>query len=190
MSDSLSTHCRLLGGTSLSTLIFICTSSWYISSNSNAIATQVLFSKFDSKEAEVKITLLAQLLTTSQLLLGTVFSLAFFSCCENLVSSNENQGNAGQVFLKRVRVYDLFIGLLHYIGSLCTNMGFAYGSASLVQCVKLLEPIETLILMVVAIVLRDKILSRSGNTTKLEIQQLSVRKVTSTFVIIGGTMML
>lgn len=95
------------------------------------------------------------------------------------------------MFLKRVRVYDLFIGLLHYIGSLCTNMGFAYGSASLVQCVKLLEPIETLILMVLAIVVRDKILSRSGNTTKLEIQQiLSVRKVTSTFVIIGGTMML
>ncbi|KAL3781362.1 hypothetical protein HJC23_013446 [Cyclotella cryptica] len=191
MSDSSSTHSRLLGGMSLSTLIFVCTSSWYISSNSNAIASQVLFSKFDSKDAEVEITLLAQLLTTSQLLLGTIFSLAFFLCCGNVVSSNENQGSGGRVFFEKVRLYDLFIGLLHYIGSLCTNMGFAYGSASLVQCVKLLEPIETLILMVLAIVIRDKVLSRSGDTTKLEIQQiLSVRKVTSTFVIIGGTMML
>lgn len=70
-------------------------------------------------------------------------------------------------------------------------MGFAYGSASLVQCVKLLEPIETLILMVLAILLRDKLLSKSWNTTKLEIQQIvSVRKVSSTFVIIGGTTLL
>ena len=70
-------------------------------------------------------------------------------------------------------------------------MGFAYGSASLVQCVKLLEPIETLVLMVIAIIVRDKVQARSGGDTKRELRQiLSVRKVTSTSIIIGGTMML
>lgn len=177
---------RRLFSASISTLIIICTSCWYMSSNSNAIASQVLFSKFgnNNEEGEVTIALLAQLLTTSQLVLGVVFSASFF--CIHRFVTGKNEG-----MLQHFRAYDLFIGVLHYIGSLCTNMGFAHGSASLVQCVKLLEPIETLILMVLAIIVRDKVLARSGDNTKREIGQiLSVRKVTSTFVIIGGTMML
>ena len=173
----------------LPALIAICTSCWYISSNFNAIASQVLFAKFNSNEQNIQLVLLAQLLTTLQLVLGTVFSSTFFSCRRLLY--NNSQGNGLQLFHKNVRVYDVFIGMLHYIGSLCTNMGFAYGSASLVQCVKLLEPIETLLLMVLAILLRDKFLSKSWDTTKLEIQQIvSIRKISSTFVIIGGTTLL
>jgi len=38
----------------------------------------------------------------------------------------------------------LLLPSLHGVGSLCTNLGFMYGSASLVQIVKLLEPFETL----------------------------------------------
>ena len=189
MNDFPSILHRLFGGASQSTLIAICTTCWYMSSNSNAIASQVLFSKFESKESDVHITLLAQLLTTFQLVLGVVFSLTFFAC--HALLFGRNQGSEGKLLMQKVRACDLFIGLLHYVGSLCTNMGFAYGSASLVQCVKLLEPIETLVLVVIAILVRDNILSRSCDTTKLEIQQiLSVRKVTSTLVIIGGTMML
>ena len=37
------------------------------------------------------------------------------------------------------------IPFLHAIGSLSTNIGFMYGSASLVQVIKLMEPVETLI---------------------------------------------
>jgi drug/metabolite transporter (DMT)-like permease len=138
-----------------------------MSSNSNAIASQVLFSKFESKESDVHIT------------------------CHGLLFGR-NQDSEGKLFKSKATAKHIMaIGLLHYVGSLCTNMGFAYGSASLVQCVKLLEPIETLVLVVIAILVRDNILSRSCDTTKLEIQQiLSVRKVTSTLVIIGGTMML
>jgi F0F1-type ATP synthase assembly protein I len=114
-----------------------------------------------------------------------LFSLTFFGVYGYTTGKKET------MMLQNVRAYDLFIGVLHYVGSLCTNMGFAHGSASLVQCVKLLEPIETLILMVIAIIIRDRVLSRSGDATKREISQiLSVRKVASTFVIIGGTMML
>ena len=172
---------------SISTLIVACTSCWYLSSNKNAIASQVLFSKFGKADEaeEIHITLLAQLLTTSQLVLGVLFSLTFFTCRGYFT------GNSDERMLKNVSGYDLFIGVLHYVGSMCTNMGFAYGSASLVQCVKLLEPIETLVLMVIAIIVRDKVLSRSEGNTKRELQQiLSVRKVASTLIIIGGTMML
>ncbi|KAK1748179.1 hypothetical protein QTG54_000118 [Skeletonema marinoi] len=177
------------GGLSLSALIAICTSCWYISSNFNAIASQVLFSKFDVNEQDVQTVLLAQLLTTSQLVLGTIFSITFFTC--HRLVYGKTQGNSKKLFKKKVNVYDFIIGVLHYVGSMCTNMGFAYGSASLVQCVKLLEPIETLILMVLAIIVRDNILSKSWDTTKLEIQQIvSIRKVASTFIIIGGTTLL
>lgn len=186
MNDYLSALPFFHGGQSLFALIAICTSCWYISSNFNAIASQVLFSKFDSNEQQDRIVLLAQLLTTLQLVLGTAFSITFFACRRLLYGKTQ-----GSLFHKKVRVFDLFIGILHYVGSMCTNMGFAYGSASLVQCVKLLEPIETLILMVLAIIVRDNIFSKSWDTTKLEIQQfVSVRKVSSTFVIIGGTTLL
>ena len=118
-------------------------------------------------------------------MLGTISSIIFF--CFRGCANGKNEG----MKLQNIRVYDFFIGVLHYVGSMCTNMGFAYGSASLVQCVKLLEPIETLILMVIAIIVRDRVLSRRGDDTKREIGQiLSIRKVTSTFVIIGGTMLL
>eukprot|EP00574_Skeletonema_japonicum_P010203 CAMPEP_0201728936 /NCGR_PEP_ID=MMETSP0593-20130828/17483_1 /ASSEMBLY_ACC=CAM_ASM_000672 /TAXON_ID=267983 /ORGANISM="Skeletonema japonicum, Strain CCMP2506" /LENGTH=602 /DNA_ID=CAMNT_0048221179 /DNA_START=265 /DNA_END=2073 /DNA_ORIENTATION=- len=178
-----------LKGLSLSALIAICISCWYISSNFNAIASQVLFSKVDLSERQDQILLLAQLLTTLQLVLGTVFSITFFACRRLLYG--KTRGSTMNIFHKKVRVFDLFIGILHYVGSMCTNMGYAYGSASLVQCVKLLEPIETLILMVLAIFVRDSILSRSWDTTKHEIQQfVSVRKVLSTFVVVGGTTLL
>jgi hypothetical protein len=43
------------------------------------------------------------------------------------------------------------------VGCLCTNMSFAHGSASLVQVVKLLEPIETIMVMAfVNVFLRGK----------------------------------
>ena len=41
------------------------------------------------------------------------------------------------------------IGVFHSLGSLFTNLGFTYGSASVVQIIKLIEPIETLVLTVI-----------------------------------------
>lgn len=178
---------------SISTLIVLCTSCWYLSSNKNAIASQVLFSKFDKEanDEEIRTALLAQLLTASQLILGVLFSLAFFVCRGYCCTTGGSSTDEIRTMLNGISGYDLFIGALHYVGSMCTNMGFAYGSASLVQCVKLLEPIETLVLMVIAIIVRDKVQARSGGDTKRELRQiLSVRKVASTSIIIGGTMML
>jgi len=39
----------------------------------------------------------------------------------------------------------LVASFLHALGSLCTNLGFVFASASLVQVIKLLEPLETLL---------------------------------------------
>ena len=39
----------------------------------------------------------------------------------------------------------IWVGLLHAIGVCCTNLGFLYGTASLIQMIKALEPLETLI---------------------------------------------
>ena len=43
----------------------------------------------------------------------------------------------------------LVIGVFHSLGSLFTNLGFTYGSASVVQIIKLIGPIETLVLTVI-----------------------------------------
>ena len=40
---------------------------------------------------------------------------------------------------------DWFLSSLHGLGSLTTNLGFMYGTAYLVQIIKLLEPLETLL---------------------------------------------
>jgi hypothetical protein len=51
-----------------------------------------------------------------------------------------------------------FLSTLHGIGSLTTNLGFMYGTAYLVQIIKLLEPLETLLLSAY-------LHKRSGSTT-------------------------
>jgi len=76
--------------------------------------------------------------------------------------------------------------MLHYVGCVCTNIGFAYGSASLVQVIKLREPIETLILAVLVHIVRSQ--GKTDCSTMGEV--VSLRQVFGTLVIIGGTSML
>lgn len=128
-----------------------------------------------------KFTLLAQLSTTSQILFVPNFSLAFFICCRDTMSSYNKHSNEGQQFLQKVLVHNLFIGLLHDIGSMHTNMGCVYGSTLFVLYIMILEPIGTPICMVLVIVMRD-----TRGSTKLEVRQLLlVMKVMSMFVIIA-----
>mmetsp|Transcript_2940 Transcript_2940/g.4777 ORF Transcript_2940/g.4777 Transcript_2940/m.4777 type:complete len:407 (-) Transcript_2940:30-1250(-) len=49
-----------------------------------------------------------------------------------------------EVNLSSLTTEEVIAGSLHGIGSISTNLGFMYGSASLVQILKLLEPFETL----------------------------------------------
>ena len=146
-----------------------------------------------NKEATGIISI-AVILTVSQLVAGGIISLAFlffFGGDNNSTGSStssatatlpflkqqRNKSKAGHLvqFFQQIQTLDLLIGFLHCIGSICTNIGYGYGSASLVQVIKLLEPIETLLLMA--------LLQRS-------LQVLSFHKVVSTITIVGGTYML
>jgi hypothetical protein len=154
--------------------ICIFTVCWYWSSGINAVASQKLFiTFFDSASLSEEYTRspfpLALMLTSTQLSLGGFLSMTYRYLAGKL--------DLNDIYNQRT----LVLGLLHLTGHWCTNMGFGYGSASLVQIIKLLEPIETLLLAALA----NKISNRgSGN------QVFTTRKVLSTLVIIGGTCML
>ena len=69
----------------------------------------------------------------------------------------------------------LVIGIFHSLGSLFTNLGFTYGSASVVQIIKLIEPIETLVLTVIF---------------EQSFKEVTARKFISMMVTITGTAVL
>ena len=90
-------------------------------------------------------------------------------------NNSRSRKNPVSELFSQLQIQDIFIGLLHCIGSICTNIGFGYGSASLVQVIKLLEPVETLLLAA--------LVQQSLNV-------LSPQKVASTLTIVAGTYLL
>ena len=89
-------------------------------------------------------------LTTMQLIFGlglaTILSSkhSAFGIFYNHVQAQEDS-HCHHGSSKSPKVH-ILVGTLHYVGTMCTNLGFAYGSASIVQVIKLLEPVETLLL--------------------------------------------
>ena len=118
--------------------ISIFTVCWYWSSSINAVATQQLFGQF----VNVMPISLALILTSSQLVVRSILSIIIVFGMVKLGFTDESVYQNQSWFSRS----DVIIGFLHYVGCLCTNIGFVYGSASLVQVIKLLEPIETLML--------------------------------------------
>jgi len=121
-------------------IIAILTSCWYYSSSITAISTQLILNK--QKQDDGEVILAALVLTSLQLLIGSaVGKLTLHFVYYDHSPSSPIKGGDHQ----SQKQYPL--GLLHGLGCICTNFGFGFGSASLVQIVKLLEPIETLILV-------------------------------------------
>mmetsp|Transcript_33613 Transcript_33613/g.49393 ORF Transcript_33613/g.49393 Transcript_33613/m.49393 type:complete len:1148 (-) Transcript_33613:125-3568(-) len=128
------------------------TACWYYTSSKNAVATQQLVQEYRRLGAENDVHEkvddfspfpIVAVLTALQLLVGLCISWPL----HYLLASKDGKNNLDSndtVGPKRVRL--LLVGNLHFLGCLFTNLGFAYGSASLVQVVKLMEPIETLFL--------------------------------------------
>ncbi|KAL7539073.1 hypothetical protein ACHAXR_009018 [Thalassiosira sp. AJA248-18] len=161
---------------------------WYLTSSVNSIYTQRLLRHIDgllpqsednANDDRLSSSLLPGMitraiwLTSSQLFLGIVISFLFLY----FFSSMSMRGTVAEI--QRI---DIMTGVLHCFGILFTNAGFGYGSASLVQVVKLLEPIETLVIMAVHTVFsqrRDQIWDI-----------LPFRKVAATLIIVSGTSML
>ena len=123
-------------------LIGTLTACWYSSSSKNAVATQRLVLVEEMGGAPPSSAMLV--LTALQLLTGLCISWPLY---QYLLSS----GGLSPVPWKTQN--KIILGVLHFLGCLCTNMSFALGSASVVQVIKLMEPIETLILTALANVL-------------------------------------
>lgn len=185
--------------------VILSTAAWYWSSSNNAIATQILFRHFQGifgrqntvEDLELSaVAPLAQLLTTCQLLLGGVVGSLPFLLLRYSDATCFRTAEITTSWKQPLETHEIVVGVIHYIGSLCTNLGFGFGSASLVQCIKLLEPIETLVLMVIVIAIRNHCVGKGQNqtnapTTKQEIQKiLTPRKVISTITVISGTFLL
>lgn len=163
---------------------------WYWSSSINAVATQRLLSQNDASHGEANhdasevhspsSMLAAVLLTAAQLVVGSMASLVLIWISKFVLPSYSISAIASSSSSSS----HVIVGLLHCIGCLCTNIGFAFGSASLVQVIKLLEPIETLLLSAIVIVLTN-----TDYATRIS-EILSVKKMASTFIIVGGTSML
>ena len=182
-------------------IIAFVTAFWYFSSSINAVATQKLFQglrdvldddfsstllvngeKNVDHQKEI-IVLLAVVLTLLQLCMGGILSMVFLFILGRQTAPYQQQqqscdpprNNQIHSFYQQFRKQDIIIGLFHCIASICTNIGYGYGSASLVQVVKLLEPVETLLLSALV---------------QKTLEGLSFKKVTSTMAIIAGTFML
>lgn len=183
--------------------ISVAVACWYSSSSINAVATQRLFQgllsssllqdELDDLGATVNaevvqrqgVILMSALLTLSQLIMGGIMGLALLyilggqpavvSSSQQFTGTSTPRNHHVLDFHQQIQRQDILIGLFHCIGCICTNMGFGYGSASLVQIVKLLEPIETLLLSALV---------------RKSFEVLSFRKFSSIVFISAGTYML
>ena len=155
----------------ISSIFTVC---WYYTSSRNAIATQKLVQEFSKHAAQTldpknSNHLLLDLnshyavmvaLTALQLLVGLCIGLpVHYMLSRSKVGDkikNEDMGPTSSIpasstittmAMCKGDIKIFAVGMLHLLGCFCTNMGFALGSASIVQVIKLLEPIETLCLM-------------------------------------------
>mmetsp|Transcript_32871 Transcript_32871/g.37402 ORF Transcript_32871/g.37402 Transcript_32871/m.37402 type:complete len:947 (-) Transcript_32871:161-3001(-) len=180
------------------------TACWYLSSSINAIATQKLFQGLlsspslqqhgldnlnDAVNAQAfqqqGVVLMSVVLTLSQLITGGIMGLVLLYLLggqSTVISPNQQMTRTSTIinhhileFHTKIQGQDILIGLLHCIGCIFTNIGFGYGSASLVQIIKLLEPVETLFLSALV---------------QKSLQVFSFRKFASTVIVIAGTYML
>ena len=181
-------------------LVLLVIGFWYFASSINVVASQKLFEGLkaepllqqgleelnaSSGRHSTGIIFLATLLTFLQLLVGGFLSLLILLVFDGPTNGTsilpqKHQQSQSRIskrieFFKRFQILDLQIGCLHCFGCICTNIGYGYGSASVVQVIKLLEPIETLLLTALV---------------QVSLTVLSPRKVCSTVTIVGGTYML
>ena len=120
--------------------------AWYVTNGMNGIAlqsfaAQVREYRAGNEDLASNMGIMA-LITTVQLGFGALVGLSMMWVL-SLLQPSSHKGRRFQASMSKEEVV---LGSLHSIGSISTNLGFMYGSASLVQILKLLEPFETLFL--------------------------------------------
>jgi hypothetical protein len=134
--------------------------AWYFTNGMNGIAMQsfsrVLSEQQQHQQQAHQVTTpitrgfgatvaITAMVTSLQLLLGAILGwsmLLLYRYSTKATTTKEPPLNK----VLTIRPSERILALLHGVGSICTNLGFMYGSASLVQILKLLEPFETLVL--------------------------------------------
>ena len=177
---------------------------WYIASSRNTVSTKQLIQSFhqhsESENPHAFNFAIMTFFTTLQLLVG-LFVASLLSWIMSQRSSDfrpktsitlvaDNSGSPRFPTSKKLQSNNLIIGLLHFFGTLSTNLGYSYGSASFVQVLKLLEPVETLILTLFANFWCFKIKSDDSIHQGPQTQQIAPLKAVSVIVIVAGTSML
>ena len=179
------------------TVVAALTLCWYLTSSKNAVATQQLVQHFHQHFPVMPIDpnsphslnfVLMTSLTALQLIMGlciaSIVSWCISSCSTTRISIPDPAGTTKNIQACRI---SLIIGILHYVGTFFTNLGFAYGSASIVQVVKLLEPVETLIL---TLIVTSSCFPISNGVKKISSQEITPLKAISVLVIVVGTSMI
>lgn len=129
-------------------LLIVLIACWYGASSRNAVATQRLVKEFESAgdgfgngnlldSPRVPSSSAMLVLTALQLLSGICISWPLLY---------HFRSTSGSPPIAWTTPQKIALGALHFLGCICTNMGFALGSASVVQVIKLMEPIETMFL--------------------------------------------
>jgi drug/metabolite transporter (DMT)-like permease len=131
--------------------------AWYVTNGMNGIVLQSFSSHvrdYRAGKEDLASNIAIMLLVTGvQLAFGVVVGSAMLWAF-SLMQPSAHRGRRFQMSMTRQEV---ILNSLHGIGSTCTNLGFSYGSASLIQILKLLEPFETLVLSRLLLPDEDKI---------------------------------
>lgn len=108
---------------------------WYLANGLSGIAMQSMAASVDRSSTIAVLTVTAST-TAIQLFVGAVLGAIMM-----LVVTRRPPAIAWPLSTTQA-----MLPLLHAMGSLCANLGFMYGSAAVVQIIKLMEPFETLLL--------------------------------------------
>jgi hypothetical protein len=124
--------------------------AWSVTNGMNGIAMQDVAMVLQKSSSASSLWLNTCFLTASQLLLGAALGGFMILVHTKLIGGSKRTGSLQFTMPTstgvHVRGADTFLCLLHCCGNLFNNIGIMYGSASLVQVIKLIEPFETLIL--------------------------------------------
>jgi len=119
--------------------------AWYLTNGFNGIALQSYAKRIRESSQEMTLTS-----AVSTMAVVTALQLGFGACIGYslllLLSFVLNRTPPFLTSMITLNQDEVVAGSLHGVGSVCTNLGFMFGSASLVQILKLLEPFETLAL--------------------------------------------
>jgi drug/metabolite transporter (DMT)-like permease len=119
--------------------------AWYLTNGFNGIALQSYAKRIRESAGEMTLTSASStmaVVTAMQLGLGACIGYTILL----ILSFFLNRKTPSLRSILTLNQDEIVAGSLHGIGSVCTNLGFMFGSASLVQILKLLEPFETLAL--------------------------------------------